>query len=236
MLNGEAVIPLYQQLMNQIEEKIISGIYTPGERLQTEFEMSKTYNVSIITVRKAISELIEKGLVERKQGKGTFVTKPKFTKDVKKLLSFTEMCRRMNVKPGGRMLENKLIKPNEKILKQLELPKDSQVIYISRLRYADGEAVAIENNYFPMEYVQLLGQVFGDNSLFEFIKEKYDISVEMSEKRIEICRALNNEAKLLNVRKNDPLLLIKSIAYSQNNKPIYAGAQIINGERFSLYI
>jgi len=236
MLNGEAVIPLYQQLMNQIEEKIAKGIYAPGERLQTETEMAKTYNVSIITVRKAISELIEKGLVDRKQGKGTFVTKPKFTKDVTKLLSFTEMCRRMNVKPGGKMLENKLIRPSEKILRQLELSEDSQVVYISRLRYADGEPMVIENNYFSMEYIQLLGHNFEDNSLFEYLNETYNISVEASEKRIEICRAMNNEAKLLNVRKNDPLLLIKSIAYSKSNKPIYSGVQIINGERFYLYV
>ncbi|MEA4847730.1 MAG: GntR family transcriptional regulator [Clostridiaceae bacterium] len=236
MLNGQAAIPLYQQLMNQIEEKITNGTYAPGERLQTESEMAKTYEVSIITVRKAISELIEKGLVDRKQGKGTFVTKPKFTKNVTKLLSFTEMCRRINVKPGGKMLENKLIKPSEKILKQLELPAGSQVIYISRLRYADGEPMVIENNYFPMEYIQLLSHSFGDNSLFEFLNEAYNVSVEASEKRIEICRALNNEAKLLNVRKNDPLLRIQSIAYSKNNKPIYSGVQIINGERFYLYV
>ena len=189
MLNGETSIPLYQQLMNEIEEKINKGIYAPGERLQTEKEMAKTYNVSIITVRKAISELIEKGLVDRKQGKGTFVAKPKFTKDVRKLLSFTEMCHRMNIKPGGKMLENKLVKPSQNVLKQLELLEDSQVIYISRLRYANGEPVVIENNYFSLEYAKLLEQKFDDNSLFEYLNETYNINIEASEKRIEICRA-----------------------------------------------
>lgn len=236
MLDGQAVIPLYQQLMNHIEDKITRGMYVSGERLLSESEMAKTYNVSVITVRKAISELIEKGFVERKQGKGTFVTKPRFTKDVTKLLSFTEMCNRMNVKPGGKMLESKLIKPSERIQNQLELSKDSQVIYISRVRYADGEPMVIENNYFPVEYIKLLGNKFDNNSLFEYLHETYSVSVEASEKRIEICRATNNEAKLLNVKKNDPLLLIKSTAYSQYNKPVYSGVQIINGERFYLYV
>jgi GntR family transcriptional regulator len=236
MLNGETIIPLYQQLMNQIEEKINNGIYAPGERLQTESEMAKAYNVSIITVRKAISELIEKGLVDRKQGKGTFVTKPKLTKDVKKLLSFTEMCHRMNIKSGGKMLENKLVKPSQNILKQLELSEDSQVIYISRLRYANGEPMVIESNYFSLEYAKLLEQKFDDNSLFEYLNETYNTNVEASEKRIEICRATNNEAKLLNVKRNDPLLLIRSVAYSKSNKPIYSGIQVINGERFYLYV
>lgn len=68
----------------------------------------KSFGVSIITVRKAVSELVEKGLVEKKQGKGTFVCQRKVTKDMKKLQSFSEMCAHMGMKAGGRMLENRL--------------------------------------------------------------------------------------------------------------------------------
>ena len=110
MLDGKAVTPLYVQLMTEIEAKIMKGVYQPGERLQSESEMAKTFGVSIITV----SALVDKGLVEKKQGKGTFVSKPKFTKDIKKLQSFTEMCEHMGMKSGGRMLENKLIVADEK--------------------------------------------------------------------------------------------------------------------------
>lgn len=67
----------------------------------TEAEMAKEYGVSLITVRKAVGSLMEKGLVVRKQGKGTFVTKPKYSRNMKKLQSFTEMCEQMGVKPGG---------------------------------------------------------------------------------------------------------------------------------------
>ena len=79
MLDGKAVTPLYVQLMTEIEAKIMKGVYQPGERLQSESEMAKTFGVSIITVRNAVSALVDKGLVEKKQGKGTFVSKPKFT-------------------------------------------------------------------------------------------------------------------------------------------------------------
>lgn len=61
MLNGKTVTPLYVQLMNQIEEKIRCGVYQPGERLQSESEMAKSFGVSIITVRSAVSGLVEKG-------------------------------------------------------------------------------------------------------------------------------------------------------------------------------
>lgn len=236
MLDREGATPLYIQLMNQLEDKIRKGIIVPGERLLTEIEMSKTYDVSIVTVRNAIGELIDKGLVERRQGKGTFVTKPKLTKDIRKLQSFTEMCLRMGVHPDGKMLENKLVVANEKIAKLLRIEKNSQVVYISRVRYADGEPVAIEKNYFSLNYAFLLGETFDNNSLFEFIKDKKKTKVAISEKRIEICHATAKEAEILNISKDDSLLYIKSVAYTRDNEPIYAGTQIINGERFSLYV
>ena len=115
MLNSSAAVPLYVQLKEKIEQKISDGEYKPGEKLQTEGEMAKSFGVSIITVRKAVSELVEKGLVEKKQGKGTFVCQRKVTKDMKKLQSFSEMCAHMGMKAGGRMLENRLEPASEKI-------------------------------------------------------------------------------------------------------------------------
>ena len=94
-LNQDEMTPLYVQLMSEIEKDINSGIYKPGDRIMTESELAKTYGVSLITVRKAMGSLMEKGLVVRKQGKGTFVTKPKFSRNMKKLQSFSEMCVQM---------------------------------------------------------------------------------------------------------------------------------------------
>ena len=99
MLKQDAMTPLYVQLMDTVEKDIKSGRYKPGDKIMTESEMAKTYGVSLITVRKAIGSLMEKGLVVRKQGKGTFVTKPKFSRNIKRLrasvrcVSRWESCR-----------------------------------------------------------------------------------------------------------------------------------------------
>lgn len=236
MLDQRSVIPLYVQLMEKVQEYILSGIYKPGTRLPSEAKLAEIYGVSVVTVRSAIGILCEKGLVERKQGKGTFVSKPKYTRDIKKLQSFSEMCQGMGLEPGGKMLENKLIFPDKKIAAQLEQDKDTQVIFLSRVRYADEEPVVIENNYFPLSYSFLLGNQFDNNSLFKFIKEENSIVVASSEKKIEICHATALEAALLNINKGDPLLLINSTAYTKDNQIIYSGRQLINGERFSLYV
>ena len=201
-----------------------------------EKEMAETYHISINTVRRAIDKLIEKGLVERKQGKGTFVTKPKFERNMKKLQSFTELCHQIGVKPGGKMLENKVVTADEKTARRLDIPVGSRVVFLSRVRYADQEPVVIEGNYFPMEYSFLLDNDFDNNSLFDFIEEKTGKRIASSEKRIELCRATAHEGELLRVKKGEYLLYVKSTAYDANGIPMYVGTQLINGERFSLYV
>lgn len=236
MLNPTAATPLYNQLMDIIEEDIISGVYKPGDRLQTEKEMSSNYNVSIITVRKAIGGLIEKGLVERKQGKGTFISRPKFSRNIKRLQSFSEMCYSIGATPGAKMLENKLVIADEKTAKKLNVPQGSKVIYIARLRFVNNEPVVIEKNYFPIKYAFLLDAKFNDNSLFDYLNSKSNFKVCSSEKTIELCHTNSTEAKLLMVSKNSNMLYVKSTAYDENNEPLYYGVQVINGHRFSLYV
>ena len=236
MLKQDTATPLYVHLMEEIEKNIENGIYKPGDRIMTEAEMAKEYGVSLITVRKAVGSLIEKGLVIRRQGKGTFITKPKFSRNMKKLQSFTEMSEKMGVRPGGKMLENRLIGADEKTAARLSIKPGSSVVYISRLRYADQEPVQIERNYFPLKYAFLLEAQFNNNSLLGFLQEKAGARVASSEKVIELCRATAEEAELLEVKKGDYLLFVQSTAYDSEGEPIYAGIQIINGDRFSLYV
>ncbi len=236
MLNQDVMTPLYVQLMDIIEKDIKNGKYKPGDKIMTEAEMAKAYGVSLITVRKAVGSLMEKGLVVRKQGKGTFVTKPKFSRNMKKLQSFSEMCEQMGVVPGAKMLENRLETADEKVAQRLGIEPGSNVVYISRLRYADREPVQLERSYFSLKYAFLVDAKFDDNSLLDYLHEKAGVRVASSEKVIELCRATAGEAELLGVKKGDYLLFVRSTAYDDNGDPLYAGIQIINGDRFSLYV
>ena len=236
MLKQDAITPLYVQLMEELETSIRNGVYKPGDKIMTEAEMAREYGVSLITVRKAVGSLMEKGLVVRKQGKGTFVTKPKHSRNMKKLQSFTEMCEQMGVKPGARVLENRLIAADKKVADRLGIEPGSNVVYISRLRLADGEPVQVEKSYFPLKYAFLLEEDLNDGSMFECLKEKAGAKVASSEKMIELCRATAEEAALMDVKKGDYLLFVKSTAYDENGEPMYAGIQLINGDRFSLYV
>lgn len=235
MLNQDAATPLYVQLMELLEKDIESGVYQPGDKLATESVMAKTYGVSLITVRKAIGALIEKDMVIRKQGKGTFVTRPKLARKTT-LQSFSDMCAQMGRKSGARMTQNCIVQASERVATSLKVPVESDVVYIERLRFADDEPVQIERSYFTTRYKFLLDAKFDDNSLFDFLRAQKGVWVTSSEKTVEICRATAQEAAQLEVKKGTPLLFVRSVAYDNNDEPLYVGIQIINGERFSLHV
>ena len=109
MLDANAAVPLYAQLEQKIESQIANRALHPGDRLPTEAQLARENGVSVITVRKAIDGLVRKGLLECKQGKGTFVSHHKLQRNMKKLQSFSDMCRQMGMNPGARMVENHLV-------------------------------------------------------------------------------------------------------------------------------
>ncbi len=236
MLDSKAATPLYVQLIEILERQITFGELEVGERLPSESELAKLYGVSIITVRNAVGELCKRGLLERKQGKGTFVRKAKFMRDSRTLSGFTESCRKQGMVPGARTLEKDVVPLGAKTARELGQAPGSKGIYLSRLRFADQESVIIEHSYFPMKYALLLEKDFDDCSLFEYLKEAYHVTVARSDKEIELCRATKTEGELLGVPENAPLILVKSTTYTQTGEPLYVGTQVMNGERFTLQI
>ncbi|MCC3358944.1 GntR family transcriptional regulator [Bacillus sp. REN16] len=236
MLDGKAIKPLYEQLKEKLENDIAEGKYKPGEKLLPEVEMAKKYNVSVITVRKATDELSIKGLLEKRQGKGTFVASRKYYKDLNQVISFSESCKMIGAVPGAKVLMSELVVPSKDILDQMELSLDSKTVYISRLRLVDKVPMVIENNHFPLKYSFLLEEDLDNNSVFNILKEKCGTQIVRSRRTIEICRASALEASHLNVKRNSPLLLVQGVVYGLDNEIVYVGSQIINGERYKLYV
>ncbi|MTI54464.1 GntR family transcriptional regulator [Geosporobacter ferrireducens] len=232
MLDRNDVIPLYKQLQETLKKQIQSGERKPREKIPSEINLAKEFDVSIITARKAVNLLAEEGFVEKKQGKGTFVAAQKYTRNLSDVISFSEVCRLNGTVAGSQLLESKFIEADKKTLDRLERPEGEMVLYIERLRFVDNEPIVIEKNIFSIAYSFLINEDLDNNSMFDILKRRSGTEVARSSRTIEICRATQQEAQLLKITKGSPLLLIKSIAYSTENKPVFIGTQIINGERY----
>ena len=111
-LNNTIAKPLYKQLEDQLKEEIDTGKRKAGSRLPTENELSTTYNVSRVTVRKALAGLSELGYLDRKSGKGTFVAEKRIQRNISKgVTGFSEMCRTMGAVPGAKTIKIAIEEP-----------------------------------------------------------------------------------------------------------------------------
>ena len=146
-LQAESSSPLYQQLMQRIRSDIEKGDYPIGSRIPPEHELEKTYQVSRVTVRRALAELTENGLLERKQGKGTFVSVPRISQNLKNVHSFHDACKQNGIVPGTRVISVSSVPADLTDQKELGLKSGDRVIETLRVRMADGVPVVLERDF-----------------------------------------------------------------------------------------
>lgn len=132
MVNTESAIPFYSQVKEDILSKVQNGELQPGFRIPSEKKLTALYGVSTITIRRAISELVEEKVLERKQGKGTFVLRRSFRRTFKSgAVGFSEICRANGMQLTTRVLCAEIMKdPPQEVLDGLELAEGSAVVHI----------------------------------------------------------------------------------------------------------
>ena len=169
-LQAESFSPLYHQLMQRIRGDIERGVYPTGSRIPPEHELEKLYQVSRVTVRRALSELTSEGLLERKQGKGTFVATPRGGLPLKNLHSFHDSCKLNRVKPSIDVIHVRETEAGAEAAEGLNISRGSRVLEILRVCRADGVPVVLERNHFSMAYAWLQDQDLS-GSLYNLLRE-----------------------------------------------------------------
>ena len=222
--------PLYPQLMQRIIADIDTGAYPVGSRIPPEHELEQLYQVSRVTVRRALAELTAKGLLERKQGKGTFVSAPRVMQNTKNLHSFHDSCRYNNVTPGTDVIHIRETVAAPADAEELNLPEGSRVLETVRIRRADGVPVVLEKNRFSLAYAWLQDQDLS-NSLYALLRE-YGVEPKQAVHDISLCFAEKEEADLLEIREGSPLIRLHEVVYDQRGRPLHNSIQLIRGERF----
>jgi len=175
MLDKTCPTPIYYQLKELIREKIENGEWQPGDLIPSERELCEQHGISRMTVRQALTELVNEGLLRRERGKGTFVAKPKIKQQLTQLTSFSEDMRARGKKPGAKILrlENTLAKP--RVAKALQIEPEQRIVVIERLRLADGEPMAIETCHLFFEGCERILNEDLSGSLYELLSQKYGL-------------------------------------------------------------
>jgi GntR family transcriptional regulator len=235
-LDKHSSVPLYSQLYHRLVEQITSGQLKAGDRLPPERELAEGLKVSRITARQAIDALVEKGLVYREQGRGTFVAEARM-RGLIGFTSFSDDLRSRGMHPSSQVLVQKLVTVDEETQKVLKLGPEEQALHLVRVRMADGKPVALQSSYIPARLVPGLEQEdMRDQSLYSILREKYYIHPAWTEAEIEATSASAEEAQALQLDKNAPVLVVRGITFTESFEVIETVRTVYRGKGLALYI
>ncbi|MCG8515430.1 MAG: GntR family transcriptional regulator [Halanaerobiales bacterium] len=226
--------PLYFQIKSEIKRKIEDKEWQPGDLLPTETELEERFSVSRTTVRQAISELQIEGYVSKQQGKGTFVTKPKYEEKLPALRGFTEDVRSKGHFPRSLVINSDLIIADQYIINKLKINRNEQVLKLVRLRFIDEEPIQITTEYIPGEVlakIEWLKLNFSECSLYEEM-EKAGIELDEANEIIEAQAAEEFTGSLLKIPVGAPLLISKRQTFDINGKVVEYAISQIRGDRY----
>ncbi|MTI94717.1 MAG: GntR family transcriptional regulator [Firmicutes bacterium] len=230
--------PLYYQVKNQLLRKIENGDYKVNERIPSENELVKVYDVSMITVRKALLELVQEGILYRIQGKGTYVAEPKVKRFVN-LLSFTQEMKEKGMSPSAKLVRFAKETADEKISGILGLPLDSPVWVYERIRLADQQPMAFQKSILPCKmFPGLSGQLLEESqSLYKVLFEHYDTEIYRADEEYNAISIKDQMiADELGVRVGATAFLVKRTSYTKHEEAFEYAVTMLRGDRYSIKV
>ena len=221
-LKKDVPIPLYFQLKRRIERKIKKGELTAGDLLPSERVLARKYDVSRPTIRQALNELVNEGLLFKEKGKGTFVSKPKIDYGfIQKLTTFYEDMENKGYQLKTSIRKKELKKPTRRVAKKLDIECDHKIIFLDRLRYINNEPIVRVFNFLPYKNCpELLDIDLKNKSLYKIMDKKFGIRYFRAEISLFPTVAEKYDADLLGVKEGAPIHLMENITYDQNDEPM----------------
>ena len=212
---------LYSRIETVLAGEITDGDLKVGDQLPTEDSLIARFGVSRITVRRAIQNLVGRGFVEIRRGKGTFVAAPKITQDLKELSGFVEDMHALGRKPTARVISKEIVTADATVAKQLALTRGERVVRIRRVRLADGVPLSFDETYLPLE----IGKKIMTNDLkiepiFSLLESKYNVPLIEAEYKLDAVAAESEVAAALKVKQRSPIFRIERTSYSTGSRAV----------------
>ncbi|MCK5664792.1 MAG: GntR family transcriptional regulator [Thiotrichaceae bacterium] len=230
--------PLYFKIEMDLRKKIMAREYAPGQLLPSERELVKTYKVSRLTVREAINRLVAQGMVKKKQGKGTFVSKPTTDHNVGSLTSSSEMFLLKNYTVETKVIESEILIPDRKICEKLQLEKseNEKIFYLERVRYANHTPVSHIKCYLPYRHIDKIETIdFSTATLYRTLEDHYRLELYEAYEVIEAAKLDEMSAKFLELEAGAPVLLNRRTAYLKDGSVIEYEKVLYRSDIFKYY-
>ncbi|MDQ6920166.1 MAG: GntR family transcriptional regulator [Candidatus Dormibacteraeota bacterium] len=233
---SSAPIPKYYRLKEAVLERIASGLWPPGSLIPSETEFCREFGISRTTVRKALSDLAHEGRLIALQGKGTFVATPKLhERFLQRAFGLYEDMARRGLHVTTEVLRREVVPASIEVAGRLRITRGEPVNVLVRLRSVDQEKVVVSTTYLPAASCRdLVDHDLSQGSLYQLLRDRYGLVIARGERRLEAVAAGPWEARLLEVALGSPLLLLDSVAYLPDGRPIEYFAALHRGDRISV--
>lgn len=228
-------IPVYIEMHNKIRHLIVSNEWKKGTKIPSERTLAEEFNVSRMTARQAVSSLVEEGLLERKRGAGTFVASEKVREKLSGIPSFTETIEKLVKKPSSKLVSYYTKRASESEAEKLNIDQDETVLVMERIRYADNEPICFEVATLPLNIIKEFSKEQLTQHLYRTLSDN-GFEVARAEQTISATLASEKVAELLQVKRESPILRLRQVSYTQEDKPFeYVRAQYV-GSRYEFFL
>ncbi|MBF6595090.1 MAG: GntR family transcriptional regulator [Thermaceae bacterium] len=227
-LDQSAATPLYLQLETSLREALTSGTWKAGEAMPPERSLAERFGVSRLTLRKALERLEAQGLVQRRQGSGTYVA-PRLEQPLSALTSFSQDMRARGLEPSDRWLKKGLFIASPEEVLALKLSPGEKVARLERVRSAQGEPMAVERAALPAHLLPDPERV--QDSLYSYL-EAQALRPLRALQRLRAVAAGRREAELLGVRAGDSLLYIERLTFVEGEVVLEFTRSHYRGDRY----
>lgn len=227
-------VPLYFQIASRIEKAIIDGQLPPGARLENEITLGERLNLSRPTVRRALQELVNKGLLVRRRGIGTQVVHGPVTRKME-LSSLYDDLSRGGQRPSTTLLSHKTIPADAFLTERLSVPEDSPVLHIRRLRMADETPLAVLENFLPERFTDLGATELESQGLYQLLRRR-GTSIRVAQQRIGARSATAEESRLLEIKSRGPVLTMDRVAYDNSGRAVEFGQHCYRPDLYTFEI
>jgi len=233
-LDRNGPIPLYFQVETRIEKAIMDGLLPAGARLENEVALGERLNLSRPTIRRAIQDLVNKGLLVRRRGIGTQVVHGRVTRGVE-LTSLFDDLSQGNQKPTTKLLSYAIDKANDSVADRLGVAVGSTVLHTKRLRIADGVPVAVLENWLPEQFADIREHELSELGLYEILRMR-GVAIRVAKQKIGARTSNAAEASLLDIDRGAALLTMERAAFDSSGKGIEFGSHYYRPDLYSFEV
>jgi GntR family transcriptional regulator len=233
MLERNSPIPLHAQLKAALDHHIEAGDWPPESRVPSERELCGQYEVSRITVRQALQQLVIEGRLVRIHGRGTYVATFPLKKQLLPLVGFSEDMTARGQRPGARVLRFEGSAPSLAVAQALQLTAGESVLLLKRLRLSNTRPMAIETVHLPEHrFPGLLSENFEDRSLYQVLGAKYGVRPSRALQQWQAVACPAHDAKILEIPKESPVLQIQRTTFDSSGRPFEYLDSFFRGDRY----